>query len=145
MGKSKHFKNKDEFVKVMTVLYEKLKSDPVVGAAVAKEKIIVRFEYHDPDASVTINAKDKPADPKDFISYAWDVKTPEPDVIMMNSADYCLRFWQGKENPVLSITLGKLKAKGNVAKALSLLPAIKPAYKMFPEILKGMGRKDLVV
>jgi len=145
MGKSKYFKNKEDFVKVMTPLFDKLKTDPTVGPAVAKEKIIVRFEYNDPDASVTINAKDKPADPKEFLTYAWDVKTPEPDVIMSNSADYCLRFWQGKENPVLSITLGKLKAKGNVAKALGMLPAIKPAYKMFPEILKQSGRKDLVV
>jgi len=145
MGKSKYFKNRDEFVSVMTTLFDKLKSDPKVGPAVAKEKIVVRFEYSDPDASVTINAKDKPADPKDFISYEWDTKSPEPDVIMSNSADYCLRFWQGKENPVLSIATGKLKAKGNVAKALGMLPAIKPAYKMFPEILKGMGRRDLVV
>ncbi len=145
MGKSKYFKNRDEFVSVMTTLFDKLKSDPKVGGAVAKEKIVVRFEYHDPDASVTINAKDKPADAKDFISYEWDSKSPEPDVIMSNSADYCLRFWQGKENPVLSIATGKLKAKGNVAKALAMLPAIKPAYKMFPEILKVTGRRDLVV
>jgi 2-oxoisovalerate dehydrogenase E1 component len=145
MGKSKYFKSRDEFVTVMTALFEKLKSDPKVGPAVAKDKIVVRFEYRNPDASVTINAKEKPANPKDYISYAWDDKCTPTDVVMSNSADYCLRFWQGKENPVISIAMGKLKATGNVAKALSLLPAIKPAYKMFPEILKEMGRKDLII
>lgn len=145
MGKSKHFKNKEEFVQVMTVLFDKLKSDPTVGRDVKKSNLIVRFEYHDPDATVTIDAKNPPANPGDFISYAWDVTSPEPEVVMSNSADFCLRFWQGKENPVLAMAFGKLKAKGNVAKALALLPAIKPAYRMFPKILKDMGRGNLVV
>ncbi len=145
MGKSKYFKSREEFVNVMTTLFDKLKSDPRVGPAVAKEKMIARFDYHDPDASVTINAKDKPADEKDYISYTWDDKSTAADFVLSNSADYCLRFWQGKENPVISIAMGKIKATGNVSKALGMLPAIKPAYKIFPEVLKEMGRKDLIV
>jgi len=145
MGRSKYFKSKEEFVEVMTALFEKLKYDPKIGPDVKRSNIIIRFEYHDPDATVTIDAKNTPADPKAYVSYAWDVKSPEPEVIMSNSGDFCLRFWQGKENPVLAMTLGKLKARGNVTKALALLPAIKPAYKLFPKILKDMGKGHMVV
>jgi 2-oxoisovalerate dehydrogenase E1 component len=145
MGKSKYFKSREEFVKVMTALCERLKSDPKVGADVAKANVIVRFEYSDPDAAVTINGRDKPETPGDFISYCWDSKTPEPDVVMINSADFSHRFWHGKENPMLAIAMGKMKTKGDAAKALALLPAIKPAFKIYPEVLKELGRKDLVL
>ena len=143
--KSKYFKSREEFVEVMTALFDRLKSDPKVGPDVAKSKIVVRFEYKNPDATVTINGRDKPANPGDYISYEWDATSPDPDVIMSNSADFCHRFWHGKENAVLAIATGKLKAKGNVAKALALLPAIRPAYKMFPKVLNEMGRGDLAL
>lgn len=145
MGKSKHFKSKEEFVQVMTALFEKLKYDPQIGPDVKKSNLIIRFDYHDPDASVTIDAKNAPADPKAFVEYAWDAKTPEPEVVMSNSGDFCLGFWQGKENPVLAMTFGKLKAKGNITKAMALLPAIKPAYKAFPKILRDMGKGNMVL
>jgi len=38
-----------------------------------------------------------------------------------------------------------MKTKGDAAKALALLPAIKPAFKIYPEVLKELGRKDLVL
>lgn len=144
MAKSK-FKSKEEFKEVMTTLIDRLKYDQKVGSDIAKSEIIIKFEYTDPDVSVTINAKDKPAEETAYFDYAWDDAATKPEVTLTSSANYSLRFWQGKENVVMSITLGKLKANGNMTKALALLPAIKPAYKIFPEILKEKGRKDLVV
>lgn len=144
MGKAK-FKSREEFVDIMTTLIDKLKYDPKVGGDIAKAEIIIKFEYTDPDVSVTINAKDKPADEKAFFEYVWDDAATKPEVTLTSSANYSLRFWQGKENVIVSITLGKLKANGNMTKALALLPAIKPAFDMFPGILKDKGRKDLVV
>ncbi|HOX27826.1 MAG TPA: SCP2 sterol-binding domain-containing protein [bacterium] len=142
---SKYFKNKDEFVKTLTALFERLKSDPKVGPDVAKAKIAIRFEYSDLGVSVLINGRDKPADPKDYLSYEWDGKSTEPDVTMSNSADFCHRFWHGKENPVMAIALGKIKIKGDAAKAMALLPAIKPAYKIYPQVLKEIGRSDIAL
>jgi len=146
MGKSKYFKSKEEFLEVMTALLDHMKYHDQVGGAVARSKIIVEFVYKDPEASVTINARQRPADDeKAYFAFEFDDKETKPDVSFTSSADFGLRFWQGKENPVLSLATGKLKAKGDAAKALALLPAIKPAFKIFPGILRDMGRENMIV
>lgn len=143
MGKPR-FSSKEEFVNVMTTLIDRLKYDKKVGADIAKTGIIIKFEYTDPDTNVTINAKDKPADENAFFDFKWEDANTTPEVTLSSSANYSLKFWQGKENAIISIAIGKLKANGNITKAMSLLPAISPAYEIFPEILREMGRKDLI-
>ncbi|HOO56426.1 MAG TPA: SCP2 sterol-binding domain-containing protein [bacterium] len=142
---SKYFDSRESFIETMDLLLGALKSDPVVGADVAKMKIVIRFEYTDPETSVTINGRDMPATEGDYLSYEWDTEEPEPDVVMQNTADFALRFWQGKENAMLAMASGSLKAKGNIAKAVSLIPAIKPAFKMFPKLLRENGKKHLAL
>jgi len=144
MAKSKYFKSEEEYKKVMSALFDQLKVNEV-GKELAKSNLIIKFVYTSPDCSVTLDGKNKPKDGGAYGDYFWNENKLKEDVTLTGTADYSLRFWQGKENPVISIALGKLKAKGNVAAALALLPIIKPAYKLFPKILKEMGRPDLVV
>ena len=146
MAKSKYFKSREEFIEVIDSLIGNMKYHDKVGAAVARAKVVVKFEYSNPEASVTVNAKERPSDPKAYFEYSFDeTGGPKPDVTFTSSADYALRFWQGKENAAMSLATGKLKAKGNPAKALALLPAIKPTFKIFPKILKEAGREHMIV
>jgi hypothetical protein len=43
------------------------------------------------------------------------------------------------------VAKGKIKQGGNVMVMLKLLPVVRPAFKLFPIVLKEMGHADLVV
>ena len=141
----KYFQNKDEFVDIFSTFYDILKFDKKVGTRLAASRIIVRFEYSDPDAWCTIDASRKPQEPGAYAAFVWDSPEPEPEVIFHVTADFAHRFWHGKENALLSAATGKIRASGNTAKALAILPAFKPAYRLYPRVLKQIGRADLVV
>ena len=141
----KYYKSTEEMYKVLGALFEKVKFDAEVGKKLKAAKIAVRFRYRDPEGSATINAKDKQADANAFFEYSFGKTDAPVDVELTNSADFAHRFWHGKENAVMSIALGKMSAKGDLSKAMAMLPAIKPVYRMFPKVLQEIGRNDLVL
>ncbi|MEW6203458.1 MAG: SCP2 sterol-binding domain-containing protein [bacterium] len=140
-----YFSSTEEMYRIFGALYDRVKYDEEVGPKLAKANLIVRFNYTDPEGSVTINAKDKPADEKAFLDYRFDDNEQTPDVTMTQTADFSHRFWHGRENAIMAIATRKIKAEGNVAAALALLPAIRPVFRLYPKVLKDIGREELIV
>ena len=58
-------------------------------------------------------------------------------------ADVAHEFWMGKVNVPMAIMSGKIVSKGPTPKALALLPAIKPAYAMYPQVLQEVGKQPV--
>lgn len=141
----KYYKSTDEMYKILGALFERVKNDAEVGKKLQAAKIAVRFRYKDPEGAATIDAKTPPAEGAGFFEYNLGAADAPVDVELINSADFAHRFWHGKENAVVAIALGKMKAKGDINKALALLPVIKPVFRMFPKVLQEMGRNDLVL
>ena len=71
--------------------------------------------------------------------------TLKVDLTFTCSADFSHEFWQGKVNIVSALLSGKVKAEGNMPQAVKLLPALKPVYNLYPQILKEIGREDLII
>ena len=101
--------------------------------------MIVQFQYTDPDTQVTMNLKD-PA-PKCL----WGDTELKPDVIFKQSADFSNRFWQGKENVIAALAKRQVTARGSIPKALQLIPVIRPSFRIYPEVLKRLGKNHLLV
>jgi hypothetical protein len=59
---------------------------------------------------------------------------------MSMTADVAHEFWLGKISVPMAILTGKMVAKGPVNKALALLPSIKPAFKIYPDIYRSTGK-----
>ncbi|MDX1386052.1 MAG: hypothetical protein R3257_00575, partial [bacterium] len=64
---------------------------------------------------------------------------------MTMKADVAHRFWFGKVNLIAALTRREMVAKGPIPKILKLLPAIKPAYSLYPEYLKEKGCENLLI
>jgi hypothetical protein len=60
---------------------------------------------------------------------------------MFMKSDVAHEFWLGKINVPVAILSGKIVSKGPVQRALSLLPVVKPAYSMYPEIFEEAQKK----
>jgi hypothetical protein len=116
-----------------------LKPHPEIGPSVARSGILVRFNYRNPEASITIDA----TGPE--IEYDMGPSDRVAQVEMSMEADFAHMFWLGKANLVSALTRRKVFAKGAVHKATKLLPILLPAFKLYPEYLRERGLSHLIV
>lgn len=130
---------------IHSALFDHIASHPELGPKLASSKLIIRFEVSDPEGVITINCRDEPSEKGKHVSYICGKCDLKPDITFINSSDFSHEFWHGKVNVMAALLAGKTKAKGSIPKALQLLPIIKPVFKMYPEILKKIGREDLII
>lgn len=137
------FKDAAELYQCIGGLFRLGAKHPEMGAKVGASNLIIRFEYSDPDSILTVDAKSPKPEGAGFNVLEGD-NALKPDVLMTMSADIAHQFWFGTVNLVQALNRGQMKAKGPIASILRLLPAIKPAYTLYPQHLRDIGRSDLV-
>jgi putative sterol carrier protein len=123
------FPNTDVLQRVMTELWIRIKADKAMSESLLASKMAVRFNYRDPVGQITVDCSDG----KEFKITAGKSEV-KPDVEMDMKSEVAHEFWLGKVGVPMAILTGKIVAKGPVQKALSLLPAIKPAFNIYPEV-----------
>ncbi len=132
------FRTTEELYTVMGALFERLKDHPEIAPRLLEGNMVIRFRWRDPDGEVTIDLRRAP------ITYTFGPSDLEPDVEMIQSADVAHRFWLGELSVPRAIATRQVIAKGSVPKALKLLPAIQPAFAIYWEVLRDLGREDLL-
>lgn len=140
-----YYKDVDELFEIYGQFLDRILRDEKIGPKMARARLIVRFIYTDPDCEITIDLKNPPSRPGwhgNFYLGECDLK---PDVWSRQSADHSHRFWHGLENPVASVATGKVKQGGNFVAMLKLLPVVRPAFRMFPVVLREMGLDHLIL
>lgn len=101
---------------------------PEVGPCLRSGNLILRVEYTDPAAIITVVMKDPAVE---VIEGECDI---EPDVRMFMSADNANKYWRGEYNVAVGLAKGQVKAKGPVTKILKLIPITKPVFPLYKEL-----------
>ncbi len=112
--------------------------DPELGPKIREGNLVIRFVYHHPESEITVDARNEPAPGSYFTVHLGPVDL-KPDVTMEMEADVAHTFWFGKLNLLTALARGQMRAAGPIQSILKLLPAIKPAYKKYPEIARERG------
>jgi hypothetical protein len=139
------FHDADQFYDCVGELMDRAKKDPQIGPKIAKGGIVIRFRYHDPEATTTINARDKPTQPGAYVDVFHGPSDLKADITMTMKADVAHAFWHGKVNLVSALSKKEILAEGPIPKILKLLPAVQPLYKVYPALLKEKGYSDLIL
>jgi hypothetical protein len=139
------FNDKSQLQDCFSALFVALRDDPDIGQRVQASGLVIRFGYSKPDTSVTLDCRRAP------VAIEWDV---DPVVSAEERAKICVdmtmdsdtahNFWLGKVNLVAAITRGMIKAKGPIPSIMRLLPIIKPAFEVYPRILRQKGLANLI-
>lgn len=132
------FRTTEELYTIMGALFERLKEHPDIAPRLLESNMVIRFRWRDPDGEVTVDLRHAP------ITYTFGPCDLRPDVEMTQSADVAHLFWLGKLSVPRAIATRQVIAKGSVPKALKLLPAIQPAFAIYREVLRDLGREDLL-
>lgn len=143
---SASYKDAEQMKRIYTTFIEKLMVHPIIGPKLAKSGMVVRFEYSNPDQSITIDFKGKVgAKPGHAGGYSFNDTTIAADVTFKQSAEFSNRFWQGKENVIAAMAKRQVTASGSITSALKLIPVIRPSFRIYPEVLKELGLSELLV
>ncbi|MFH1135849.1 MAG: hypothetical protein V1816_07160 [Pseudomonadota bacterium] len=141
---SEYYRDVEQLYEIYGYFMERILRDDKIGPKMARAGIIMKFIYTDPDAEITIDLKNEPK-PGYYGSYYLGPCDIKEDVWSKQSADHSHRFWHGFENPVAAVARGKVKQGGKVTAMLKLLPVVRPAFAMFPVVLRELGLDGLVV
>lgn len=102
---------------------------PVAGPKLRAANLTLRLDYTNPTASLTIRMTDAAIE---VIEGDTDLK---PDVSISMSADNANKFWRGEYNATVGMAKGEARARGPIGKVLKLLPAAKPIFPLYKELV----------
>lgn len=133
------FKSGAEFQDMLAGFFAYLAAVPSIAEKLLASGLIIRFTYSDPDVVLLVDCTGD-----EVTIRPGDVET-KATVDMSMTADTAHRFWFGKVNLMMALTRKQMTAKGPVPKILELLPAIKPAYALYPQYLRENGYARYVI
>jgi hypothetical protein len=133
-----YFQNEQEVYDTIGRLFEDLRDDAELFPKFQNADPIVRYEFREPDAEITVKMLAGEPGQVDF-----GPSELEPEVTMSMEADTAHRFWLGKVNITVALARGQIKAQGPVAKILKLVPLVKPVFPRYQAQLEEQGRTDL--
>ena len=130
------FKSAKEFREVMDRTFEIMSTDPDVGPRLRDARTPQRFEFTDVDMVVNVTFADDGEDGHN-LRWAWsDDIDWSPEVGMAMDSTVANRYFQGKENIAMAIARRRIRATGNVKKALELLPITKPVFGHYRDLIE---------
>ena len=133
-----YFKDAQDVYDTIGKLFQDLVNDEELGPKLRQANTIVRYEYREPDAVVTVRLQEGEPEDVDF-----GESEMEPEVTMSMEADTAHRFWLGQVDVTVALARGQIKASGPVAKILRLVPLTKPVFPRYKAQLEAQGRADL--
>ena len=134
-----YFEDAQEVYDVLGKLFQDLAVDEELAPKFREADTIVRYEYREPDSTITVRLQEGQPGDVDF-----GESDMEPEVTMSMEADTAHRFWLGEVNVTVALARGQIKATGPVAKILKLVPLTKPLFPRYRAQLEQQGRADLL-
>lgn len=126
-----YFADDNEVYKYLGGVFRVANDTAGVGEKLRASNIVLRLDYSQPDSSITVILKE-PA-----IEVIEGDSDLTPDVRMSMSADNGNKFWRGEYNVAVGLAKGQVKAKGPVSTILKLIPAAKPVFPLYRDLVAG--------
>jgi hypothetical protein len=139
-----YFKDQNEMQDIQRAFFDQVAADPKVGPQLRAAGLVIRFQFHDPSGSVTIDGRGEPGEGR-YFAVALGENDLRPDITLTSSADLSHELWLGKINVINALFTGKVKASGDVSQAMKIVPALTPIAGIYKEVLTSLGRQDLIL
>ncbi len=125
-----YFKDSADLQKILGGFFELLGQHPQLGPKFLQSKLMVRFNYREPQLSITADCTGS------AVVITFNDTTKKPEVEMDMKADVAHDFWVGKTNLLVALARRQMVARGHIPKILKLLPILKPAHELYRQYVK---------
>jgi hypothetical protein len=113
--------------------FEIMSNDPDVGPQLRAADSAQRYEF--PDLNLVVNIRPG-RDGEPNLAWEWTDEVPwEPKVRLTMNSETANRYFQGKENMAIAIARRRIKAGGDVAAALTIIPLTKPLFARYRQMI----------
>jgi len=129
------FSNKQELYEAMCSIWNHIGSDGLMSAPLVQSRLIVRFSFRNPDGQLTVDASDGKR-----LKVVPDECEVRPDIEMSMNSDLAHKIWSGEQSVPLALLQGKIRSRGQINKALALLPVIRPAFQVYPGMVESLKK-----
>ncbi|PIR20079.1 MAG: hypothetical protein COV45_08895 [Deltaproteobacteria bacterium CG11_big_fil_rev_8_21_14_0_20_47_16] len=128
-----YFKSSEELQKVLGGFFQLLGQHPQLGPKFLHSKLVVRFNYREPELSITADCTGS------NVIITFNDTTKKPEVEMDMKADVAHEFWIGKINLLVALGRRQMIARGHIPKILKLLPILKPAHELYRQYIESFS------
>ena len=118
------FKSPDQLYSYISELFEEIATLPEAQAALESLTLSVRFNYTQPDCTMTLTAAKG-----EYTIARGTCEDIAPDVELMMTGNIAYKFWTGELNVMGAITTREIGIVGSLGKVMRLAPLIKTAVR----------------
>ncbi|RME89081.1 MAG: iron-containing alcohol dehydrogenase [Candidatus Hydrogenedentota bacterium] len=135
------FKSAEELYDILGGFFERIRENDELREALVASGLVVRFRYTNPDAAIVLAS----IDGEQKIIMGEEAEKMDVELELKLEADLAHVFWHGQMNVVQALARREVIPKGNLPKAMKLLPILDPAFRMYPEYLREKGLSSLIL
>ena len=118
------FEAPDQLYSYISELFEEIATLPEAQAALKSLTLSVRFNYTQPDCTMTLMAANG-----GYTIARGTCENVAPDVELTMTGDVAYKFWTGELNVMGAITTREIGVAGSLGKVMRLAPLIKTAVR----------------
>lgn len=118
------FEATDQLYSYISELFEEIATLPEAQAALKSLTLSVRFNYTQPDCTITLTAANG-----EYTITRGICEDVDPDVELTMTGDVAYKFWTGELNVMGAITTREIGIIGSLGKVMRLVPLIKTAVR----------------
>ncbi|MBW6487170.1 MAG: SCP2 sterol-binding domain-containing protein [Syntrophobacterales bacterium] len=122
------FKDAQFMLEILGGLFRLALQDETAAPKFREAGVVIKFNITDPDGTLWVDSVNMR-----ILTGPQDLKA---NVEMDLSGDSCHQFWLKELKLPIALAKRKIKARGPMPTILKLLPLLKPAYEMYPEIAR---------
>ncbi len=126
------FKDDQEVYASLGRLLEEIVADERIGTQMQRADGVVQYQFRRPDAVVTLRLV--AGEDRTVVFGQTDAR---PDVTLVMDALTGHRIWLGELSVMTALNKGQVRARGPVAKILTLIPPVKAAAPHYRDLLAG--------
>jgi hypothetical protein len=143
------FADEDELEYLFGTLFQLAQREYRVAEQICAKGLIIQWQYENPRHALTVNAAKQPAHPGTYFDVIWGFEQAshlQPHIILKMSATTAHYYFLNKVNAILAIARKEIifSPVGSIKQILELEPSIKPLCTMYPDVLRRVGRDDLL-
>jgi alcohol dehydrogenase len=129
------FKDEAAIYDILGTYFLKVQADPKLFAPLKNSGLRIRFNYTGPDAAIALDGSTD--DKSKQIMTGDAARKFEPEVEFTLQADVAHYFWHGQVNLMQALARKEISPKGNLPRAMRLLPLLEPLYELYPNYLRS--------
>lgn len=137
------FKDEAGLYDILGKYFLAIQADPKLFAPLKNSGLKIRFTYTSPDGAIAIDGSTD--DRAKQILTGDAARAFAPEVEFSLQADVAHYFWHGQVNLMQALARKEISPKGNLPRAMRLLPLLEPLYELYPNYLRSRDLAKLAL